>query len=344
MLNAGAGCDARILCSWKPTHAEQLARRTARRTACRRSISPTASTTTCREPDRLHRVFEGDEPVDLHTDDGASTGPDGDHINNANMFTPPKATPPVMQMYLWARAANRPRAVNSGDDASILYHEYTHGLTNRLVGRGRRGRAERGAGRRDRRGLGRLVREGLHRRQAPGRTPPRPARSTWATTPTSRRPRRPQPGDRLLRSAPGGGVPRRRQRRARRLHVRRLRQGRRRAGGPRRRRDLGGDAVGPAARDRLTAARAADHRRAMRLSPAGAVVPGHAQHDPAGRRRRARARRERSGPCSRPRDGLLRRRRSSRGRGPVEDTSMPPARRAARADHRQARTPRRTRR
>ena len=47
------------------------------------------------------------------------------------MLTPPDGTSPVMQMYLWA--ARRFRAVNSGDDASILYHEYTHGLSNRLV-------------------------------------------------------------------------------------------------------------------------------------------------------------------------------------------------------------------
>ncbi|MDX6584326.1 MAG: extracellular elastinolytic metalloproteinase, partial [Solirubrobacterales bacterium] len=71
------------------------------------------------------------DPLELQTDDGAATGPDPEHRNNANMFTPPDGSSPVMQMYLW-RPANY-RTMNGGDDASIVYHEYTHGLSNRLV-------------------------------------------------------------------------------------------------------------------------------------------------------------------------------------------------------------------
>ena len=37
----------------------------------------------------------------------------------------------MMQMYLWRGPTFR--AMNGGDDASILYHEYTHGLSNRLI-------------------------------------------------------------------------------------------------------------------------------------------------------------------------------------------------------------------
>ena len=66
----------------------------------------------------------------LHTLDGAATGPDGDHANNANMFTPPEGESPIMQMYLWRSPF---RTVSSGSDAAVLYHEYTHGLSNRLV-------------------------------------------------------------------------------------------------------------------------------------------------------------------------------------------------------------------
>jgi hypothetical protein len=77
------------------------------------------------------RSFEGSDRLLLQTDDGAATGPDSDHLDNANMYTPPDGTSPVMQMYLWGSA--RFRAVNGGDDASILYHEYTHGLSNRLI-------------------------------------------------------------------------------------------------------------------------------------------------------------------------------------------------------------------
>jgi extracellular elastinolytic metalloproteinase len=81
------------------------------------------------------------DPVLLNALDGANTAdgfPDGNHIDNANMSTPPDGTPPTMQMYLWhlPQAPNslEPWLPTSGSfDASILYHEYTHGLSNRLV-------------------------------------------------------------------------------------------------------------------------------------------------------------------------------------------------------------------
>ena len=47
------------------------------------------------------------------------------------MTTLPDGAPPVMQMYLWRPPGHR--TVNGGDDAAIVYHEYTHGLSNRLV-------------------------------------------------------------------------------------------------------------------------------------------------------------------------------------------------------------------
>ncbi|MFD7152953.1 M36 family metallopeptidase [Kribbella sp. NPDC059898] len=84
----------------------------------------------------------GGDPVHLNALDGAATGadggPDANHIDNANMSTPPDGTSPTMQMYLWhspgATDAQDPWVPSSGaNDASILYHEYTHGLSNRLV-------------------------------------------------------------------------------------------------------------------------------------------------------------------------------------------------------------------
>lgn len=84
----------------------------------------------------------GGDPVLLHSLDGAATGegggPDINHVNNANMNTPPDGTPPVMQMYLFhAPGASDEQdgflPSSSSNDASILYHEYTHGLSNRLV-------------------------------------------------------------------------------------------------------------------------------------------------------------------------------------------------------------------
>ena len=74
-------------------------------------------------------------------------------------------------MYLWRGPGYR--ADNGGDDASILYHEYTHGLEPAGIRRrGRRGRAELGPGGRDGRGLERLVRQGLPRPAVPGARQP----------------------------------------------------------------------------------------------------------------------------------------------------------------------------
>ncbi|MGW7686682.1 M36 family metallopeptidase [Kribbella sp. NPDC054772] len=82
------------------------------------------------------------DPVLLNALDGAATaangGPDANHIDNANMNTPPDGTPPTMQMYLWHYPGltdeQEPLVPSSGaNSADILYHEYTHGLSNRLV-------------------------------------------------------------------------------------------------------------------------------------------------------------------------------------------------------------------
>ncbi len=88
---------------------------------------------------------KGGDPVATQTDDGASTGtgqlhglPDGNHIDNANMSTPPDGHRPTMQMYLQhAPGSKYPSEdpfspTNVGDEADTVYHEYTHGLSNRL--------------------------------------------------------------------------------------------------------------------------------------------------------------------------------------------------------------------
>ncbi len=82
----------------------------------------------------------GGDPVVANVLDGADTRankpglPDGNHVYNANMFTPPDGNPPLMQMYLFPAipGAGIP-STTGGDDASVVYHEYTHGLSNRLV-------------------------------------------------------------------------------------------------------------------------------------------------------------------------------------------------------------------
>ena len=81
----------------------------------------------------------GGDPLIANVLDGADTGrtaglPDRDHRYNANMLTLPDGTPPRMQMYLFPSipGAGIP-STNGGDDASVVYHEYAHGLSNRLV-------------------------------------------------------------------------------------------------------------------------------------------------------------------------------------------------------------------
>jgi hypothetical protein len=84
---------------------------------------------------------DGGDPVMLNTLDGADTAnglPDGNHIDNANMSTPPDGISPTMQMYLFHAPGfndtDEPFVPTTGSlDASVQYHEYTHGLSNRLV-------------------------------------------------------------------------------------------------------------------------------------------------------------------------------------------------------------------
>ncbi len=78
--------------------------------------------------------FEGADKLFLQTDDGASlTSPAqvARHRNNANMATLRDGISPIMQMYLFTGQGFRD--INGGDDAAIVYHEYTHGLSGRLV-------------------------------------------------------------------------------------------------------------------------------------------------------------------------------------------------------------------
>ena len=87
---------------------------------------------------------EAGDPVLAEANDGANTQriggvltgmPDANHIDNANFNTPPDGFLPRTQMYLfnWPFAPDAFRQVNGGDEASVVFHEYTHGLSNRLV-------------------------------------------------------------------------------------------------------------------------------------------------------------------------------------------------------------------
>lgn len=81
--------------------------------------------------DAASGAFEGADRVTIESDDGISLF-DTDHIDNANMETPPDGQAPRMQMYLFYDNGDF-RDINGGDDAAIVYHEYTHGLSSRLI-------------------------------------------------------------------------------------------------------------------------------------------------------------------------------------------------------------------
>jgi extracellular elastinolytic metalloproteinase len=88
------------------------------------------------------KAGKGGDPVATQTDDGANTDggfPDSSHIDNANMSTPPDGRKPTMQMYLqhqpftpYSFNGDPFSPTNVGDEADTVYHEYTHGLSNRL--------------------------------------------------------------------------------------------------------------------------------------------------------------------------------------------------------------------
>src|SRR5215212_6753793 len=58
---------------------------------------------------------------------------DGSGTNNANFATPPDGSRPRMQQYLFT-APNPDR--DSSVDSDVVFHEYGHGISNRLIGNG----------------------------------------------------------------------------------------------------------------------------------------------------------------------------------------------------------------
>jgi hypothetical protein len=74
----------------------------------------------------------GNDAVQADAQDGLGLN-DGRHANNANMSTPPDGCAPRMQMYVFDGASP---GRDGSLDAQIVLHEYTHGLSTRLVGGG----------------------------------------------------------------------------------------------------------------------------------------------------------------------------------------------------------------
>ena len=69
--------------------------------------------------------------MELGSDSVLAEAQDGSGTNNANFATPDDGENPRMQMYLWTLT----NPLRDGDlDSDIIWHEYGHGVTWRMVG------------------------------------------------------------------------------------------------------------------------------------------------------------------------------------------------------------------
>ncbi len=131
-------CTKRYKCSWNPSTARSWRRNQAHDAFQGLYLISRYAKWLAGPPfgfDRSSGNFtrQGGDPVDLNGLDGAATDhgfPDGNHVNNANFNTPPDGRKPRMQMYL---NYSPYLAASSSDDFLTLGHEFTHGLSNRLV-------------------------------------------------------------------------------------------------------------------------------------------------------------------------------------------------------------------
>lgn len=76
---------------------------------------------------------DASDPVLAQALDGAALAsglPDDPHTNNADFLTLPDGYPGLMQTYLWKPPFG---AYDGANDAATVFHEYTHGLSGRLV-------------------------------------------------------------------------------------------------------------------------------------------------------------------------------------------------------------------
>jgi hypothetical protein len=127
----GLGCSPTALCSWDPTLTDSWRDNRKQNGVQAFYLVNRFRDHLANDPNIGFNGFSGADAVRVETDDGAATGPDDDYVNNASMATMPEGFPPLMQLFLFV--GDGFRTVNGGDSAAIVWHEYTHGLSNRLV-------------------------------------------------------------------------------------------------------------------------------------------------------------------------------------------------------------------
>jgi extracellular elastinolytic metalloproteinase len=126
---AGPGCAPATPCSWNP-----LAPRGWEDNREQDAIQAFYLAGVFRQhlasPDIGFTGFTGADKLRVEVDWGIERG----EANNSSMSTPPPGGPgvPTMSLYLFD-GTDGFRAMSGAEDASIVFHEYTHGFTNRTV-------------------------------------------------------------------------------------------------------------------------------------------------------------------------------------------------------------------
>jgi extracellular elastinolytic metalloproteinase len=140
----GAPCSAQFVCSWDPATPNSWQTNRAQNAVQVFYYLGKFHDHLRAAPIGFTRAAGNFEAVDgdavqAEAMDGANTAgglPDSNHVDNANMATPADGMAPRMQMYLFPDPSDPSDpflATNGGDEADVVYHEYTHGLSNRLV-------------------------------------------------------------------------------------------------------------------------------------------------------------------------------------------------------------------
>ncbi len=127
----GLGCATSAQCSWDPVINDSWQDNRKQNGVQAFYLVNRFRDHLANEPQIAFNGFIGADALRVETDDGASTGPDDDHVNDASMATLPEGTAPLMQLFLFV--GDGFRTVNGGDSDAIVWHEYTHGLSTRLV-------------------------------------------------------------------------------------------------------------------------------------------------------------------------------------------------------------------